>query len=1094
MKRGMSDLFFFLLVVSSLMLFRCALPDPTDPSKTKMTVVFKNTDYVVFGNTIVDTVGKPIKIGAALYLPENFDSISLVIKEHDTVTVDTMFRIFNTEYFNDTVWYTKVFSSEGNKTVTLTPFSTPSLQPLVTNIPIVARPIVSVVHITFLNNHISATGTMPVQTCASGKTDLLPANAFINPGYRFSGWAITATGSVKYKDKDEITLGAEDLVLFAIWEDQNSATSPVIAHVPPQLIAGKADTLLFAVDNSSRTDSLTISYVTKSPLDPSVFSIVPTGPDTIKIAIAQSAQSASANIGIVTSNGTKSDTSWYPVTFISSETALWKITSKDLDATEGLPVQLDLSQYLSAASSTGISLSADSGIISGTTWSYTPAWGCAVKIPVIITAEKGDVSLALNINLNVASGDTAKPRLNLVDPSLDGKKVSSSQITVECKATDEGAGIDSVVFSYGTKKIRGILQGDDIYSGVITGLVHNTPTQITVTATDKSRQKNNTTITFTVSRDSTLLDDEQPAIVKISGPESGSRIQDAKGSLTFTVNDNVGVDSVWWTLNDAFVAVVPTSGESKYTISYTLSDYGKNVIKVFAKDKSAAGNKGSQTVTLNYNTEPAAVTLTAPAADATDVSTSPTFKWSGGEDADGDGVTFIVNYGTSQTSLSNTATVTGKTAVLSSPLAYAETFYWRVTAASSSTAYPDKIQSSVGTFTTEGSLPSITGHPQSQSIEAGQSVTFSVTAGGFGTLSYLWRLNQENIVGATSSSYKISSVITSMNNNSYDCVVKNEVGEVISNAAKLTVTEIPTFTVSFVTDGGTPKPDPQTITRGGLVTKPSADPVRSGYRFTGWYELNATHEFYFTTAAITADLTIYAGWKKVYTVTYNKNTGESGSVPTGPAVYDSGTVVTIAGNTGNLTKAGYEFKGWTTTPNGSGSALTTVSVQSDINLYPKWVQLKYTIEFVDNDCGNETQTYTVDAGTFFTNCPSLTDPSGAKIFNGWSENVCNTYINGHKTVYAQWKANTITIYWHCIDPRVKKSETIEYGATSIPSAFTTQEMQDYYSSNRGIWPYENCNYAGWFEDAECLNYFYYDGLPITKNINLYAKTLGCGQE
>jgi uncharacterized protein (TIGR02145 family)/uncharacterized repeat protein (TIGR02543 family) len=965
MKRGISNLIHSLAVVSLFMLLRCDLPDPTEPSKTTIKAVFKNAASVVYGNSVVDTVGKPLCIGAALYLPANFDSISFVIKENDVVTLDTMFRTFNDEYYFDTVWYSRTFSSEGIKNVTMTPFSNPILQPLSINIPIVPKP-GAPVHISFSKNYTSATGSMPVQTYTSGKAIKLPENTFVNLGYKFSGWATTASGPVEYKDNDEITMGAEDLLLFAVWADGNSVTPPVIAHAPSQLIAGKADTLLFAVDNSSRPDPLTISLITKSPLDPSVFSIVPTGPDTIKIAIAQSVQSTSANIGIVTDNGTKSDTTWYPIKLISSEAALWKTTAKDLDAIEGSPVHLDLSQDLSAASGAGVTLSADIGTINGTTWNYTPKWGCAVKIPAIITAKKGDVSFALTISLTVVAGDTAKPKINLVDPSIDGKKVSSSQITLECKVTDAGAGVDSVLFAFGDKRVLGTLQGEDIYSGVITGLVHKTPTQITITAFDKSRQKNRGTLSFTVTRDSTLLDAEPPVIAKTAGPESGARVNDPKGSLTFTVNDNAGVDSVWWTLNDAFVGVLSASGENNYSIAYTLSTFGKNVIKLFAKDGSGSGNEGFQAITLNYNTEPTAIALTTPAANATGVSTSPTFTWSGGDDADGDGVTFTVNYGTAQTSLSNTAAVTGKTAVLSSPLAYAKTWYWQVTATSSSTAYPDKIQSAVGIFTTEGSLPAISAHPQSQTIEVGQGVTFTVTASGFGTLSYQWRENGKNITGANNASYKISSVTTSMNNNVYDCLVKNEVGEDTSDAAKLTVAEIPSFTVSFDMHGGTAIQN-QTVLRGENTQEPSA-PQRNNYAFKGWFTSSTyTTEYNFSTP-ITANQTIHAKWVDLYSVTYYSNNADGGTVPTDTKKYESGVFVTVVSNTGNLYKNGYSFAGWTPSQNGTGIVYNnpnTIQVGSAaINLYAKWEMNTPTITtpITDKNCPvNDAVTFTVVA-------------------------------------------------------------------------------------------------------------------------------------
>jgi hypothetical protein len=213
MKRGIPGFTISLVVVSSLVLFRCGLPDPTDPTKTSMAAVFKNAESVVFGTSIVDTVGKPLRIGAALYLPANFDSISLIIKENDIITFDTMFRIFNDDYFYDTAWCTRTFTSEGIKKVILTPFSNPVLPAVTTNVPIFARAVITTVHITFLSNAPAATGALPVQACTSGTTIRLPENAFVNSGYRFSGWATSAAGPIQYRNKDEITIGTEDLVL-----------------------------------------------------------------------------------------------------------------------------------------------------------------------------------------------------------------------------------------------------------------------------------------------------------------------------------------------------------------------------------------------------------------------------------------------------------------------------------------------------------------------------------------------------------------------------------------------------------------------------------------------------------------------------------------------------------------------------------------------------------------------------------------------------------------------------------------------------------------------------------------------------------------
>jgi fibronectin type 3 domain-containing protein len=86
----------------------------------------------------------------------------------------------------------------------------------------------------------------------------------------------------------------------------------------------------------------------------------------------------------------------------------------------------------------------------------------------------------------------------------------------------------------------------------------------------------------------------------------------------------------------------------------------------------------------------------------------------------------------------------------------------------------------------QSTAPSITTQPASQTVNAGQSVTFSVVATGTAPLSYQWQKNGSNISGATSSSFTISPAQTSDAGN-YTVVVSNSAGSVTSNTATLTV-------------------------------------------------------------------------------------------------------------------------------------------------------------------------------------------------------------------------------------------------------------------------------------------------------------------
>lgn len=85
---------------------------------------------------------------------------------------------------------------------------------------------------------------------------------------------------------------------------------------------------------------------------------------------------------------------------------------------------------------------------------------------------------------------------------------------------------------------------------------------------------------------------------------------------------------------------------------------------------------------------------------------------------------------------------------------------------------------------------SITVQPSSQSSYVGDVVTFSVTATGT-NITYQWQKNGSNIVGATSSSYIVSSVSLANNSELYRCVISNSANSVISNAGVLTVSDVP---------------------------------------------------------------------------------------------------------------------------------------------------------------------------------------------------------------------------------------------------------------------------------------------------------------
>lgn len=84
------------------------------------------------------------------------------------------------------------------------------------------------------------------------------------------------------------------------------------------------------------------------------------------------------------------------------------------------------------------------------------------------------------------------------------------------------------------------------------------------------------------------------------------------------------------------------------------------------------------------------------------------------------------------------------------------------------------------------------------------------------------------------------------------------------------------FTVTFETNGGTAIESEQVL-NGKTAQKP-ADPQKTNGKFLGWYkDAGGNTPFDFTAEKITANTTVYAKWNTVNTLTYDAESGVSGS-------------------------------------------------------------------------------------------------------------------------------------------------------------------------------------------------------------------------
>ena len=153
-----------------------------------------------------------------------------------------------------------------------------------------------------------------------------------------------------------------------------------------------------------------------------------------------------------------------------------------------------------------------------------------------------------------------------------------------------------------------------------------------------------------------------------------------------------------------------------------------------------------------------------------------------------------------------------------------------------------------------------------------------------------------------------------------------------------------------------------------------------------------------------------------YTVKYNGNGSTGGTVPVDGKTYQSGAAVTVLGNTGNLVKTGYNFKGWNVTANGTSmsyEAGNKFPIKDNIVLYAYWVPLNAnTVTFNSNGGSATANQYIASGGRAIR--PANPTRSGY-VFVGWYSNSGLTVlynfsaaVNSNITLYAKWFEGTVS--------------------------------------------------------------------------------------
>lgn len=231
-----------------------------------------------------------------------------------------------------------------------------------------------------------------------------------------------------------------------------------------------------------------------------------------------------------------------------------------------------------------------------------------------------------------------------------------------------------------------------------------------------------------------------------------------------------------------------------------------------------------------------------------------------------------------------------------------------------------------------------------------------------------------------------------------------------------------------------------------------ATPVKTGYKFTGWYYeaqeasiartilVQVTED---TIVKVAENDTLYAHWEEiVYTVKLSENGGSFTAINWDTddqnTYYKTFVITDEDFATPEIIREGYTFKGWnsdvsikTIDPEKLATALYAAD-KTEIVYTADWAINQYTISF-DTDGGSEVAAITQDYGTGITK-PSDPTKEGYT-FAGWTPQVPDTMPADNLTVKAGWTINKYQIIFEADGTAVGTVSDIDY-ATKLNESFS----------------------------------------------------------
>ena len=310
---------------------------------------------------------------------------------------------------------------------------------------------------------------------------------------------------------------------------------------------------------------------------------------------------------------------------------------------------------------------------------------------------------------------------------------------------------------------------------------------------------------------------------------------------------------------------------------------------------------------------------------------------------------------------------------------------------------------------------------------------------------------------------------------------------------------VKTYTVRFDTQGFGTAPKALTVAEGSKLTAvqtPAPTDIPADKSFGGWFKDAAcTQPWNNNSDTVTADMTLYAKWNDILTVTFNVQS--IGKAPASVTVVKGSKLTAAQTPAPTDIPADKSFGGWfkdvaCTQPWNYDSDTVT----ANITLYAKWRNAPpltpqtpatpfYTVTFDTQGIGTAPAAFTVAEGSKLTAAQTSapTNIPADKGFDGWFKDAAGTQpwnydsdtVTVDITLYAKWHDVYVTVTFN-VQGRGKTPPTLNVTKASLLTPEQTPLLE-----------FSGWEFGGWYKENTCANKWNNDSDAVTEDKTLYAK-------